>query len=245
MTISGSIFARMRYHIRVEAGRQGEDSIYGVNLTESTARERFLNRYERGLPITWDGKTIPPSAITSVRVRRSNEEVPTQYPSGMAAWNQAAAAFHDVTNDVVTGPVGGFHAPSPADREPGVERDPRRVMVVLGRNSSAVDAMVTFLRSLGLEPILWEDAVEEIGLGSPHNLDVLTHLGRFRGASDVDGLNAVRLDSSAQRRAALRRRLASAGCVVDDRDHYLNPRQARGFRCRPYRCSLGNRRRSR
>ena len=151
--------------------------------------------------------------------------------------------------------------------------------------------MASFLRSLGLEPILWEDAVEETGLGSPHNLEaveaamkvaqavvviftaedearvveqfrdpalpdeaelqgqprpnvfleagmamaldrkgtILTRLGSFRGASDVDGLNALRLDNSAQRRAALRRRLRTAECAVDDRDHYLNPAQAGDF----------------
>jgi predicted nucleotide-binding protein len=48
--------------------------------------------------------------------------------------------------------------------------DPQRVMVVHGRNERARDALFTFLRSVGLRPIEWEQAVAETGDGSPHNL---------------------------------------------------------------------------
>jgi predicted nucleotide-binding protein len=34
--------------------------------------------------------------------------------------------------------------------------------------------MRSFLQALGLVPILWEDAIEETGEGSPHNLDAVT-----------------------------------------------------------------------
>jgi hypothetical protein len=52
-------------------------------------------------------------------------------------------------------------------------KDPRRVMVVFGRNTAARDAIFTFLRSVGLSPIEWETAVAETGMGSPHNLDAV------------------------------------------------------------------------
>lgn len=46
--------------------------------------------------------------------------------------------------------------------------DPRKVFVVHGRNSSARDAVFAFLRSLGLEPIEWEHAIELTGEGTPY-----------------------------------------------------------------------------
>src|SRR3954464_1071238 len=50
------------------------------------------------------------------------------------------------------------------------QRDPRRVMVVHGRNTRVRNAMFAYLRSLGLAPIEWDTAVEHTGVGSPHNL---------------------------------------------------------------------------
>jgi hypothetical protein len=150
-------------------------------------------------------------------------------------------------------------------------------MVVHGRNLAARNAMFMFLRSLGLSPIEWEEAVAETGMGSPYTLEavqaamdvaqavvvvltaedqagllpaladgqestetalegqprqnvifeagmamgtgragaVLVEIGPIRSASDLHGLNVVRLTNDAQRRAALRNRLINAGCAVD------------------------------
>lgn len=51
--------------------------------------------------------------------------------------------------------------------------DPRKVFVVHGRNLVARDSMFAFLRSLGLQPIEWEQAVQLTGTGSPYIGDVL------------------------------------------------------------------------
>jgi predicted nucleotide-binding protein len=48
--------------------------------------------------------------------------------------------------------------------------NPRSVMVVHGRNQAARDAMFTFLRTLGLSPTDWAQAVGMTGVGAPHNL---------------------------------------------------------------------------
>ena len=53
------------------------------------------------------------------------------------------------------------------------EKDPRRVFVVHGRNVKLRDAMFDFLRSIGLEPIEWTQAVEWTGSGSPHVAEIL------------------------------------------------------------------------
>jgi predicted nucleotide-binding protein len=51
--------------------------------------------------------------------------------------------------------------------KPRVER-PRRVFVVYGRNSAARFAIFAFLRSIGLAPIEWSQALAETGLASPY-----------------------------------------------------------------------------
>lgn len=51
--------------------------------------------------------------------------------------------------------------------------DKRRVFVVHGRNLNAKDAMFTFLRAIGLDPIEWEEAVQMTGAASPYTGSVL------------------------------------------------------------------------
>jgi predicted nucleotide-binding protein len=172
-------------------------------------------------------------------------------------------------------------------------RDARRVMVVHGRNAKAARAMRSFLESLGLFPIAWEDAIRETRSGSPHNLEavraamsaaqavivmmtaeeeaallaplafpgdpgnetqpggqprpnvffeaglalgidpartVLVELGVIRRASDLEGLNVVRLTNDPESRLALRERLRTAGCEIDDKANaWRNSRDGRDF----------------
>ncbi len=51
--------------------------------------------------------------------------------------------------------------------------DPRQVFVVHGRNATARDALFDFLRSIGLQPIEWSQAVKLTGEGSPYIGQVL------------------------------------------------------------------------
>lgn len=51
--------------------------------------------------------------------------------------------------------------------------NPDRVFVVHGRNQAAADSMFAFLRSLGLKPIEWDQAVAMTGKGSPYVGEVL------------------------------------------------------------------------
>jgi predicted nucleotide-binding protein len=53
--------------------------------------------------------------------------------------------------------------------------DPRRVFVVHGRNQITRQAMFTFLRAIGLDPIEWEEAIAMTSQGTPytgHAIDV-------------------------------------------------------------------------
>ena len=56
------------------------------------------------------------------------------------------------------------------EHETGSNRDDRRrrVFVVHGRNEPARDAMFSFLRSIGLQPIEWSQAVAATGEASPY-----------------------------------------------------------------------------
>ncbi|WP_166790674.1 MULTISPECIES: nucleotide-binding protein [unclassified Cryobacterium] len=57
----------------------------------------------------------------------------------------------------------------------------KKVFVVHGRNEAARDAMFSFLRSIGLQPIEWDQAIAATGQGSPyigHVLDVAFEQGQ-------------------------------------------------------------------
>lgn len=53
------------------------------------------------------------------------------------------------------------------------EADPRKVFVIHGRNEPARKGLFAFLRSIGLEPIEWCEAITMTGQGSPYIGDVL------------------------------------------------------------------------
>ena len=64
---------------------------------------------------------------------------------------------------------------SPVSRTPEhlTSADPRKVFVVLGRNTAGNDALFSFLRAIDLDPIEWSDAVAMTRKGSPYPGDVL------------------------------------------------------------------------
>ena len=55
-----------------------------------------------------------------------------------------------------------------------------------------------------------------MAMGIDRARTVLVELGDIRRASDFDGLNAIRLTNDPQTRNALRVRLQTAGCDVDE-----------------------------
>lgn len=165
--------------------RLGE--LYVLNLSEDQLHDRIIEPYETGASIVASGRALPPNDISWIRI------VSTVGPQAMNAdvWsnvfhnaqpNPSLADSADVTDLFVTMPPGARAAARPAaphatPQEGGQpvasDRDPRRVMVVHGRNRATRDAMFQFLRSLALDPIEWEAAVAQTGMGSPHNLDAV------------------------------------------------------------------------
>jgi hypothetical protein len=145
--------------------------LYALNLTEDQLRERFVRPYQEGRPITWDGRTLPPSDVARITIGYT-EDAQSEVKGGVPDRRyRVVTGGEDVTNDWIVGPPGsGSTQPEPSDSG---TRNPKRVMVVHGRNAAARDAMFTFLRAVGLEPIEWEQAVGLTGAATPHNLDAV------------------------------------------------------------------------
>jgi predicted nucleotide-binding protein len=164
---------------------------------EDQLRRHFIEPYEEGRPVTWGGRTLPAGDFGTITITETGsiQQVPRfeEY--------SVVTAGTDVTNDWIKGPPG--KAATSATENSGAQRNPRRVMVVYGRNQAARNAIFTFLRTVGLEPIEWEEAVAQTGMGSPHNLDAV------RSAMDI--AQAVVVILTAEDRAGILPELADDG----------------------------------
>lgn len=170
----------MVYHLsafELDPGSRVTGNAYTfLNIDAEHLRERVVARWDAGSRITWGGQTFD-----SMRVQRINIYA-TDEPLNTKALKLDLSSYDDVTNDWITGPAGHRTERAREAIETGpvaLSPDPRRVMVVYGRNRRAQVAMFQFLRALSLEPIEWDQAVAETGQGTPHNLDAV------RAAMDV------------------------------------------------------------
>jgi predicted nucleotide-binding protein len=177
------------WHVRIQARNvQPGSEILAVDKTRDWIEERILKPRRRGAPVAIQGRNLPWEDIQYVWIGVS--EVPTsdlipqvkaererrrQY-SGVVVlggtsdrWG-AVARTKDMTDELIDGPVG-----SEIDEPTQVPRaDPRKVMVVHGRDDEARRAMFDFLRALGLDPREWSSLVAETGSAAPYIGQVLT-----------------------------------------------------------------------
>jgi predicted nucleotide-binding protein len=80
----------------------------------------------------------------------------------------------EVTDDFITGPPGSGLDVKSAEQGPGPTASGARVVfVVHGRNQKARDALFTFLRSIGLHPLEWLEAIQATGKPTPYIGDIL------------------------------------------------------------------------
>jgi predicted nucleotide-binding protein len=161
----------MPYHVMIwprSDEQQKLRELYALNISESDLREWIMIPYEQGLPLTWQGRTLPAGDFGKVTITHTEarQDVPPfeEY--------EVVKRGKDVTNDWVKGPPGHPVVVEEGEEE-AASRNAKRVMVVHGRNLAARSAMFTFLRSIGLEPIEWEEAIAQTGMGSPHNLEAV------------------------------------------------------------------------
>ncbi len=94
--------------------------------------------------------------------------------------------------------------------------DPRKVFVVHGRNRQARDALFSFLRSLGLSPLEWEQAVRHTGSGAPHVGEIVRQA--------LEEVQAVVVLLTGDDEARLRGPLLEANDPAHERELRLQPR---------------------
>ena len=177
------------YHVLIWLTESSENStVVCLDLTLEDLESRVLVPRRQGLPITLSGKTMQMEEIDRIRItmteqdskrlyanimrRRSNSRVITISP---VTNSNIAAEGNDVTDEFITGPPGSeVKADTHIDKELMPPADAQEVFVVHGRNEKARQAIFAFLRSIGIHPLEWSEAVQSTGHASPYIGEILT-----------------------------------------------------------------------
>ena len=158
--------------------------------------KRFLAPYRKGRSIVINGKTITEDNLDRIRIFKTGDKIGDSLDH--ASWYK----LPEVTKEMIAVPFG---SESEADPHPTQELRPatnaREVFVVHGRNLAARDALFNFLRTIGLHPLEWSEAVQATGGTSPYIGDILD--AAFSKAHAVVVL--LTPDDEAQLREPLRR----------------------------------------
>lgn len=178
----------MPYHVRITLKSNPSSDEVKLDLTEQQLEKRFLVPYRAGSPIVVGGKTITPKNIDRIRITHT-EEISDKLLSiirekrlkfanvfGLSSlhsedWDVADWGV-DVTDELVKNPPGNKEALTTSIENP-VVNEPHNVFVVHGRNTKVRDSLFAFLRSIGLHPIEWAEAVSATNKSSPYIGEVL------------------------------------------------------------------------
>lgn len=180
----------MPYQVRVSTKSSPSHDEVRLDLTAEELEERFLRPYREGRPIVIGGRTVAMSDLARLRINLTEETAGQLLPKVQAERRASSVVTfiqdewyianegRDVTDDFITGPPGSALPSKPTasirDPAPVAGPDPRSVFVIHGRNRPARDAIFTFLRALGLQPIEWNEAVAATRRPNPYVGEILT-----------------------------------------------------------------------
>ena len=179
------------YHVRITTKAPNSTIEVELDVGAEELEPRFLEPYRHGRPIVIAGRTVTSSELERIQISE------TQYASDLVNKHVRARDERrnvvrpvdtrgrldpmilaqdgvDVTKRYIKGPPGHDVEPQKQTaREIRPARDARHVFVVHGRNHAAREAMFAFLRSIGLDPLEWSEAVASTGKSLPYIGEIL------------------------------------------------------------------------
>lgn len=174
----------MLYHVRITQESNRSHDEVKLDLTWEQLRELFLTPYREGRPIVIGGTTIPPDDIERIRITSTQETSEQLLPIVKAERREnrvltfipdewyVAEKGKDVTDELITSPPGSGTIPRNQREGPSIQ-GPKVIFVVHGRNSKARNSMFIFLRSIGLHPLEWLEAIAATGKSLPYVGEIL------------------------------------------------------------------------
>ncbi|MFF8931264.1 TIR domain-containing protein [Streptomyces longwoodensis] len=175
----------MPFHVRVTRKSDRSNTEVRLDLTEQELEDRFLKPYREGRPIVIGGITVPIDDLERIQINRTDLEAAQILPivqerrrnssvvTFLSDEYYVASYGEDVTDKYITTSPGIEITSSDTSALETENPDPRRVFVVHGRNVAARNAMFAFLRSIGLSPVEWNEAVMATGKPSPYVGEIL------------------------------------------------------------------------
>ena len=151
-----------------ESIRRGKLPEYEPNFSFDELEKRFLAPYRKGRSIVINGKTITEDNLNRIRIFKTGDKIGDNLEFGR--WLK----LPEVTRELIAVPFGSESEAAP---HPTQELRPaptaQEIFVVHGRNGKAREALFSFLRSIGLRPLEWSEAVQSTGKPMPYIGEIL------------------------------------------------------------------------
>lgn len=176
----------MYYHIRIYV--RGETRAeFRLDLTLDELRAQYLDRYFAGDDVMIRGRVVGHQWIERVRVNRT--EVPSdslraqaqERRRGLVTSSPVELTIAGLGEDVTDQLVNRIPETRPAATR-SERRESSEVFVVHGRDALLRGDFFSFLRSVGLKPLEWSQAVAKTGKASPYIGEVLDAAFESAGA---------------------------------------------------------------
>lgn len=150
-----------------------EDKFYGeckTDLTREQLISRFIEPYDRGLPIMLNGKAIASAQIDRIRIAQSSATIESYFPilkqedasssvaiiGGPSYTHRAIYNATDVTDEFISGPPGWLKekTDSSSSPKPAIKGDKNKVFIVHGHDQAAQNMVARFIERMGFEAII-------------------------------------------------------------------------------------------